>query len=266
MKSLIAIVPLSITITICLLVAECSRREANRELAAYYVFAASGIILRDISGNENHGKIFGAVWVRAGDDAALDFDGYDDYVDCGDNESLRISEALTLAVWVRVNHLRGNQYVVSKHGWNIYIASDGLPRFETRDARDSRWDVLTARHKVSAGKWTFIATVHNPKARLMEIYVNGRLSNSKPRTNGRIGGVWRSKLLIGMYATRTHFLDGLIAELRIYKRALAEWEIAALYQQGLKRMTDALRSPSYRISLHPRFYFTEGERSADVFI
>ncbi|HID07657.1 MAG TPA: hypothetical protein EYP10_10995, partial [Armatimonadetes bacterium] len=182
------------------------------------------------------------------------------------NESLRVSKALTIAVWVRVNRLRGNQYVVSKRGWNIYIGADGLARFETRDATNSRWDTLPAKHRIRAGEWVFITAVHNPKVKRLEIYVNGILSNTKPRADGRIGGVWRSKLLLGMYASRTQFLDGLIAELRIYKRALTEQEIATLHRQGLKRVTDALRSPTYRISVHPRFYFTKGNLSADVFI
>ncbi|HID06841.1 MAG TPA: hypothetical protein EYP10_06805, partial [Armatimonadetes bacterium] len=66
MKSLIAIKSLSIAVTICLLVAERGVGKDNRELTAHYVFAGNGAILRDISGNENHGKIFGAMWVRAG--------------------------------------------------------------------------------------------------------------------------------------------------------------------------------------------------------
>jgi len=45
---------------------------------------------------------------RAKTAGALQFDGKDDYVDCGNDESLNITEAITIEAWVR--HDEGGVY------------------------------------------------------------------------------------------------------------------------------------------------------------
>lgn len=57
-------------------------------LVAHYTFEeGGGRVLRDHSGNGNHGKILGgAKWVKGAWGTALEFDGRDDYVQCGTAE------------------------------------------------------------------------------------------------------------------------------------------------------------------------------------
>ena len=43
-------------------------------------------------------------------------------------------------LWLWLDQPVGNGYVLSKHGWNIYIGPDRLARFETRTAVDDGWD------------------------------------------------------------------------------------------------------------------------------
>jgi len=51
-------------------------------LVAYWSFdEGSGNTLHDLSGNENHGTIYGAVWTGGKSGNALYFDGDDDYVE-----------------------------------------------------------------------------------------------------------------------------------------------------------------------------------------
>ncbi len=123
---------------------------------------------------------------------ALDFDGVDDYVDCGDSEGLRVNDALTLTVWLKT-FSRAQQYVISKYGWNIYLSgSDGIPHFETMAADRYEWQTVAAAKPVPLGEWVFVAGVYNPDAQTMEIYLDGVLSNSKPRKGG-FGAIYRSR-------------------------------------------------------------------------
>ncbi len=45
-----------------------------------------GDIARDSSGYNNDGKIYGASWVKGKVGGGLQFDGVDDYVDCGSDK------------------------------------------------------------------------------------------------------------------------------------------------------------------------------------
>lgn len=62
--------------------------EENGLVACWNFDEGSGEVAHDQSGNKNDGKIYGAAYVKRGEGYALEFDGEDDYVDCGNNESL----------------------------------------------------------------------------------------------------------------------------------------------------------------------------------
>jgi hypothetical protein len=60
-------------------------------LIAHWSFdEGSGVVLHDRSGNKHDGTIHGATWVPSPRGQALHFDGVDNYVDCGDAESLQL--------------------------------------------------------------------------------------------------------------------------------------------------------------------------------
>ena len=72
-------------------------------LVAHYSFdEGQGNVLRDHSGKGNHGKILGPQWEKLADGYALKFDGVDDSVDCGNDESMRgVAKKGTVAVWLK---------------------------------------------------------------------------------------------------------------------------------------------------------------------
>ncbi|NPA75623.1 MAG: DUF2341 domain-containing protein [Euryarchaeota archaeon] len=91
--------------------------DLNTGLVAHWSFdEGSGNILEDLSGHGNNGKIYNATWVKGVKGAALSFNGVNSFVDCGNNSSLNISGAITIAAWM---HPMGN------YGWRymrpIYI-------------------------------------------------------------------------------------------------------------------------------------------------
>ena len=71
------------------------------KLVAHYTFdEGSGSVAHDVSGNDNHGKIDGAKFVKHEDGYALRFDGVDDHVDCGNPEILNIHDVISIEAWV----------------------------------------------------------------------------------------------------------------------------------------------------------------------
>ncbi len=209
-----------------------SSSETGGDLALHYSFdresdSASQVV--DLAGR-NHSQFFDARLVREGPQGRLSFDGAKSYATCGNGEGLRIKSALTISVWVRPTSFSGNHYLVSKHGWNIYLGSNGTPNFETRSAKDDAWDTLPAATSVKPEEWSQVVAVFDPAAKKSSIYVNGMLSAEKARTDGAIGSVTAHPLELGHYnVSKTQKYSGLMDEVRILRRALTADEIASEY-------------------------------------
>src|SRR4030042_3065682 len=63
----------------------------------------SGTVAADSSGHGNDGTVVGgAKWVSGYIDGALDFDGDDNYVDCGYDPIFDTADEMTLAAWVNI--------------------------------------------------------------------------------------------------------------------------------------------------------------------
>ncbi|MEW6027447.1 MAG: fibronectin type III domain-containing protein, partial [Planctomycetota bacterium] len=88
-------------------------RRAN--LLAHWKFdEGTGGIANDVSGNNNHGTLYGGPTWSAG---ALSFDGVDDYVDCGNINAANpgLSGSLTASAWVKTSDVSGD--ILTKYGW-----------------------------------------------------------------------------------------------------------------------------------------------------
>lgn len=79
--------------------------------------------IRDRSGNGNNGTITGAVWKRTGQGLwYLDFEG-DDYVNCGNDTSLRVAEGdHSILFWVNITSLVATQGIVTNNEENSKIS------------------------------------------------------------------------------------------------------------------------------------------------
>ena len=75
--------------------------DLNDGLVAYYLFNGNA---RDESGNFNDGAVHGATLIedRFGNQgAAYSFDGNDDHILVGNNDSLNIDHRLTITAWIK---------------------------------------------------------------------------------------------------------------------------------------------------------------------
>lgn len=208
-------------------------------LVAWYDFdqTDAGEQVRDLVGR-NHLKLQGARVVLAGGRGALQFDGQNDHAIAGNGAALRIGGPLTISLWVRPSAFGGNGYLVSKYGWNVYVGSDRIPRFESRSAANSAWDTLAATSPLKPDVWTFITAVFDPAAEKLSIYLNGQLSAERARQDGALGGAEAYPLQLGQYtASNTQSFAGSLDEIRIYAMALSAESI----RQEFQSQQDAVR-------------------------
>ena len=93
---------LGITLAMFLLLSAASLVKSENAFLAHWDFAeGKGRVLGDRSRNNVHGKIHGAKWVKCGKGYALEFDGVDDYVDCGSGKSLGLGKEITFSAWIQ---------------------------------------------------------------------------------------------------------------------------------------------------------------------
>ncbi|MDB5392458.1 MAG: hypothetical protein JWM11_8104, partial [Planctomycetaceae bacterium] len=204
------------------------------DLALHYSFDREADGSKQIvdSAGRNHGQVVDALLMHEGTQGRLMFDGVKSCANCGNGELLRINSALTISVWVRPTAFTGNHYLVSKHGWNLYLGSNGTPNFETRTAKDDAWDTLAAKTALKVGEWSQVVAIFNPDQKNLTVYVNGKPSSEKPRLDGGIGSAAGYPLELGHYnLSKTQKYNGQMDEVRILRRALSAAEVASEYSR-----------------------------------
>ncbi len=189
----------------------------------------SGTIAYDSSGNGNDGTFNGTPqWVVGHLGGALEFDGSDDYVDCGNNAIFDITEQITLSVWVKTNDAGNGQQNMwlgkGDHNYAIKHEQGNNIQFFVYSSGD--WH--SANYAIDSsfnGVWHHVAGTFDGSELL--VYLDGELVVTL--------------LYTGSIETRTHnvsmgenseasgrFYDGLLDDARIYNRALSGAEAAWL--------------------------------------
>jgi len=164
---------------------------------------------------------------------AQSYDGTDDYVNCGNNPSLQITNSLTLEAWVDIdiNSSSDGLTFVSKHKaapyrgyylgtkpsenkFRFIISSDGT----TPASRDSS-------NNYTKDSLTYLVAVYDASAQTMNLYVSGNLDN------GDLSGTIPASIYntsanarIGSHDVPGAYMDGIIDEVRISNTARsANW-------------------------------------------
>ncbi len=204
-------------------------------VAAYAMNEGTGSTLTDVSGNGNHGVIYGAAWTTGKYGSALSFNGSTSYVDLGNATSLQMSGSMTLSAWVKLasSPARNGQIIAKADdvsGWqlksnpNYGNRSFGVGVSPNSTSRTLRYTSLNP----GLNTWYYVAAIFNGASGAMDVYVNGVLSNgslsgSIPSSQYNNAG---QAVTIGRRSGGYYF-KGVIDELRVYNRALSPAEVAA---------------------------------------
>ncbi|MGD8778928.1 MAG: FG-GAP-like repeat-containing protein [Ignavibacteria bacterium] len=147
---------------------------------------------------------------------ALEFDGVDDFVNCGNNASLDTENSITIEAWI---YYEGGDYcprIIDKYpAPSIYIReSDNLLGWYG-EIDGTLVDQQFTNSVVPRNEWTHIAVTYDDSH--LKSYINGELKNSK-NYNGALSTT-TADLLIGNSSTNTRAYKGKIDELHIWNIA-----------------------------------------------
>ncbi|MHC4159547.1 MAG: LamG-like jellyroll fold domain-containing protein, partial [Planctomycetota bacterium] len=205
---------------------------------------SSGTTAYDSAGDNDGTLVNGPVWTVGQIDGGLDFDGSNDYVNCGNAfPSVAGSTTKTIMAWAKSDTAdysgqqgeTGRIVTLYREPGNtaFSILARGNPATWQSIYRRSPDNVgrLYSEVNVSAGQWLHIALVQNGSN--VSYYINGAEANSvndaiapaiSNPTNADVGGYWNG------YGG---FFDGTIDDVRIYDKALSAGDIQQLYREGL---------------------------------
>uniref|UniRef100_A0A6M3XVL4 Putative baseplate wedge initiator n=1 Tax=viral metagenome TaxID=1070528 RepID=A0A6M3XVL4_9ZZZZ len=181
---------------------------------------------KDFSSYKNHGTNYGASWVDGKYGKALSFDGVDDYVNVSDSDSLDLTTAITLSLWINPNSSAVWKRILDKESAavpHVYMLcfADSAGKLRARIAGGA----LDSIGSVPFGSWSHVAVTFDYDAdHIIRLYINGVEDNSLDWPSLMQTNV--QDLLIGQYTGGSGYnFDGLKDEVRIFNRALSQAEI-----------------------------------------
>lgn len=192
-------------------------------------YPGTGTVWTDLSGSANTGTLVGGTLYQSANNGFMTFGGVNDYVNCGSNASLNITNNITVEAWVYINTFvntggivtfgsfgnEGEQYSLSTSSSSNRITfSTNWPAAwqigYSTTLQPSTWYQLVA--TFSSGNWI--------------IYVNGVANTSGTFAITSFPSVVNPVLTLGVNQPGgDEYFNGRISTARIYNRVLSPAEI-----------------------------------------
>ena len=165
----------------------------------------------DTSGNNNHGQIYSG--------RALEFDGVSDYLSIADDASIRPTDNITVACWIRRNNAAASYETIfgKSNGWTngVWLAMlSGQLRCEL-DGAISHNDFNSSAGALKLNVWYRIVMTYNTTDGGV-LYINGQVVDTIA-ANGSITQASSTAYQIG--GSGSYFLDGSMSNFQLWDTA-----------------------------------------------
>ena len=185
-----------------------------------------GSKIYDISPYGNIGTITGATWKRLPNGLwCLSFDGTDDKVDLGLNDSLVFGDEFSTVLWVYPEDLAGNESIIHRgwrNPWSLY--SDDGQLYEGYTLSNNNYEYLSSGVSLTASKWQQVALTHKLSTGAVNFYLNAaRIPKTATHTGSpkvetyhvELGGQSISQLYQGGIALVLYYPNRILTHLEI---------------------------------------------------
>lgn len=210
---------------------------ANSLVGHWQLDEGSGNRFLDNSGNGNHATLVTAhsvKWIQGIQGLAVDMPGTTGrFANAPSNPSLNISDAITIAVWVRPNTTK-NKTIISKvnnNGFMLGVTGSAKALFWfNSDSHQKQYRFESNGTLPNDGKtWVHIAATYD--GRVVKMYINGKEDRSVSFPLEVKIGTNNSNLVIGALESFERWYGG-IDDLRLYNKVLNGTEVADLASVG----------------------------------
>ncbi len=160
----------------------------------------------------------------------LSLDGTDDYIYVGNDDAGDITNAITVAAWIKTSSLGKYDSIVTKgYNWRLLGGGDNTVAFQCMNTEPSESRGI-GKTKIADGQWHHVTGTYDNKA--YRVYVDGVLDVNAPAT-GLIQNFGSNVVCIGAHYKTSdpdarRFFKGLIDDVRIYDELLSAEQIKGL--------------------------------------
>ena len=219
-----------------------SEFDPNLDLIGWWKFdEGTGDTAFDSAG-DNHGTVYDTNWTTGIIGGALNFDGDADYVDLGNDGSLKPLLPATFSAWVRLSSQGNAPYIIAVDNqtsryYGIWFSVNSSDKLAVSYGDGGGPDPTNRRSKagtttLSADTWYHVAAVITGGTD-MSLYVDGIDDEGAYSGTGGSLSYSTDSVLIGTRHDFEFSFDGKIDDVRIYERALTDQDMWSLYQDGL---------------------------------
>ncbi|MDD4358430.1 MAG: LamG domain-containing protein [Candidatus Pacebacteria bacterium] len=189
----------------------------------------------------NDGTVYGDPDLKNGNNCVfgkcISFDGSGDYIDCGNNYSLNITDEVTISMWAKSQEVNSNvRWLIGKglyrEAFLLGFYNEKLMFHGSSDG--SSWIYSVNGGTVQNNTWYYIVLTLD-KINGVKLYKNGSLSGDDSNVY-KLKSTQNNDLYIGRrgYSDEIHL--GSIDDVRIYDAALSSAQIKQNYIAGLNSM------------------------------
>lgn len=214
----------------------------NLDAAKKDSYPGTGTSWRDISGNANNSTLTNGPTFNTGSGGNIAFDGVDDYVDCGNNVSLKLNDVTVEAWiyiganpsdWVRIFGVGSTDGGTSNRMYGLWY--NGTNASATRNLLWQRYSPTTNLYVTNTALSlnTWYQTVATTIGSAQTLYLNASSIGTDT-----VAGPWTTNTANNFtiaYAGIHTYHNGRIAIVRVYNRGLTATEILQNYNAQKSR-------------------------------
>jgi len=202
---------------------------ADDSLVLHFTFdEGAGVTANDDSAYQNHGNLIGKPkWVEGKSGKAISFNAGGDSVEVSSSDSVDITKAITMEMWVKTP-AGGDvkQTGIERGGWevgeySIYPVYEGGTVIQFFDLPAACGDAGIRGRGIQDDKWHYVTGTWDGIN--ISLYIDGELEKSGG-CEGKLNSGNRP-VYIGSRNGGERFLTGIVDEVRIYNRALTQAEV-----------------------------------------
>ena len=173
----------------------------------------------------NTGTIYNDTSGSYGDNNSFEFDGTDDYINCGNDSNLNFSSDVSVSAWVKTTQETAGA-ILGKAYYRLEFGSNGIVSWAVyRTTSNGRF--LYSTTAINDGQWHHIIATHTANGNQL-IYVDGQLEGTTTANTSILTS--SNSFFIGRRnATHSRIMNGNIAPVQVYNRALSASEVLQNY-------------------------------------
>ena len=236
-----------------LLMALCAmavRANDSKGLATHWSFdEKQGNIARDTSGQGNDAELVGATRAKRSDGFALNLDGFDDHVDCGESRALGIGGPITLEVWIKPVRKAHGESLILGEGFNSYVLTyyNGERVYMYIGGGGNG-----IRGPLKFKQWNHVVATFDGKQ--MSLWINGRQAASRESKFKHYEPAGRFTIGAKGEPGGEKF-QGMLDDVRVYNRAIAGEEAAAHFESEKIRYLDPTQARHIKVN---SYHYVDG--------